>query len=107
MFVLDADGNCKQRWNGRNLYSDNEESSGQRCIFNKFKAGLDWLAGRGIVNLSSMEDDGIQLAAGDQQEGEDLDRTTEVLKDLLAETAAYRAYFARAETIKLITPTTD
>jgi single-stranded-DNA-specific exonuclease len=71
------------------------------------RAGLEWLTGRGIVNLSSMEDDGIQLAAGDQEEGEDLALKTEELKDLLAETAAYRSYFARAEAIQLIISSPD
>ena len=65
------------------------------------------MTGRGIVNLSSMEDDGIQLAAGDQEEGEDLALKTEELKDMLAETAAYRSYFARAEAIQLIISSPD
>jgi single-stranded-DNA-specific exonuclease len=71
------------------------------------RAGLEWMAGRGIVNLSSMEDDEIQLAAGDQAEGEDLALKTEELKDLLAETTAYRAYFARVEAKQLLYPDPD
>ena len=71
------------------------------------RAGLEWMAGRGIVNLSSMEDDEIQLAAGDQAEGEDLVLKTEKLKDLLAETAAYRTYFTRVEAKQLLSPDPD
>jgi hypothetical protein len=71
------------------------------------EVGLEWLAARGIVNLTAMEEDEIQLAAGDQVQGEDLALKTEELKELLTETAAYRAYFARVEAKQLLYPDPD
>jgi hypothetical protein len=71
------------------------------------KAGLAWLVARGMINVLSEEADELQLAAGDQVAGEDLTLKTGELKDLLAETAAYRAYFTRAEASQLISPDPD
>ena len=61
------------------------------------RAGLEWLAARGHVVVLEEEGDDILLAAGSQTTSDDLSRIADLLKALLEETAAYRAYFARAD----------
>jgi hypothetical protein len=71
------------------------------------KAGLEWLAARGVLQVMFEENDEIHLAEGEQVATDDLDHKSEVLQGLLAETAAYRKYFTRAEANQLIAPTPD
>jgi single-stranded-DNA-specific exonuclease len=61
------------------------------------RAGLDWLAARGSVVIEGETDGELHLAAGDGVRGDELPAVTDRLRALLEETAAYRAYFARAE----------
>jgi len=61
------------------------------------RAGLEWLAARGHVVMLEEEGDDILLAAGSQTTSDDLSRIADLLKALLEETAAYRAYFDRAD----------
>jgi single-stranded-DNA-specific exonuclease len=65
-------------------------------------AGLAWLTARGHLAVASAGDDEVQLTAGAGKADADLPRVTAHLKALLGETAAYRAYFARAEKETLI-----
>lgn len=65
------------------------------------RLGLAWLAARGHVVLE-MVDDEIQLAPADGEASADLAEITGQLKALLQETAAYRAYFARADAEALL-----
>lgn len=61
------------------------------------RVGLAWLAAHGDIVL---KDDGVgelHMTLGVKEVGDDLDRQTEVLRALLEETAAYRAYFRRAD----------
>jgi single-stranded-DNA-specific exonuclease len=60
-------------------------------------AGLAWLTARGYLAVVSAGDDEVQLTAGVGKADADLPRVTAHLKALIEETAAYRAYFARAE----------
>jgi hypothetical protein len=60
-------------------------------------AGLAWLTARGHLAVASAGDDEVQLMAGAGKAAPDLPRLTVHLKALIEETAAYRAYFARAE----------
>ena len=68
------------------------------------RAGIDWLAAHGQLAVLSEAGDEILLGEGAQQESARLSENTAHLKDLLAETAAYRAYFSRAEPDALISP---
>jgi len=61
------------------------------------RAGLAWLGARGHLVVLGEDGDEVHLAAGDQMVSADLPQIVARLKALLEETAAYRAYFARAE----------
>ena len=65
-------------------------------------AGLAWLTARGYLAIASAGDDEVQLTAGAGKADADLPRVTAHLKALIEETAAYRAYFARAEKETLV-----
>jgi single-stranded-DNA-specific exonuclease len=65
-------------------------------------AGLAWLTARGYLAVASAGDDEVQLTAGAGTADADLPRVTAHLKALIEETAAYRAYFARAEKETLV-----
>jgi single-stranded-DNA-specific exonuclease len=65
-------------------------------------AGLAWLTARGYLAVASAGDDEVQLTAGAGKADADLPRVTAHLKALIEETAAYRAYFARAEKETLV-----
>lgn len=66
------------------------------------RAGLAWLAARGHVVMLGEDGDEVCLGVGDQTVDADLPRVTAQLNALLEETAAYRAYFARAGVESLI-----
>jgi hypothetical protein len=66
------------------------------------RAGLAWLVARGHLVVSEEDDDEVHLVAGDRAAGVDLSQAAARLKDLLEETAAYRAHFARAEKESLV-----
>ena len=63
------------------------------------RTGLAWLASRGHVSvLERDEGEGeVRLVAGSKAAAADLSRVTARLRELLQETAAYRAYFAGAD----------
>jgi len=65
------------------------------------RIGLDWLARRGDVAIVSEENGCLKLAAGNQTRA-DQDVAGDTLKALLAETAAYRVYFHKADKQGLI-----
>lgn len=65
-------------------------------------AGLAWLTARGYLAVASAGDDEVQLTAEAGKADADLPRVTAHLKALIEETAAYRAYFARAEKETLV-----
>jgi single-stranded-DNA-specific exonuclease len=65
-------------------------------------AGLAWLTARGFLAVASAGDDEVRLTAGAGKADADLPRVTAHLKALIEETAAYRAYFARAEKETLV-----
>jgi hypothetical protein len=60
------------------------------------QAGLAWLGARGHLVVLGEDGDEVHLAAGSQTASADLPQIAARLKALLAETAAYRAHFARA-----------
>ena len=60
------------------------------------RAGLAWLGARGHVVVLGEDGDEVHLAAGSQTASADLPQIAARLRALLAETAAYRAHFARA-----------
>ena len=61
------------------------------------QAGLDWLQASGYIRLLRREGDLAWLARGDGKKTGELSQSREALMHLLEESAAYRAYFARAE----------
>jgi hypothetical protein len=65
-------------------------------------AGLAWLAARGHVEILDETDETIRLAEGNQTVDADLSDISARLQVLLEETAAYRAFFARADGQALI-----
>jgi single-stranded-DNA-specific exonuclease len=66
------------------------------------RLGLDWLAARGHIRVVSEDVNEIVIAAGDGIRGEDLAEREAQLKAALAETAAYRAYFQKADKDSLV-----
>lgn len=66
------------------------------------RQGLAWLAARGHIRLAQHEDDVLTLEPGDGIVRPDLAGVAARLEALLAETAAYRAYFAVADKARLI-----
>jgi hypothetical protein len=61
------------------------------------RLGLRWLVSRGHMRVRTEEGDAVWLAAGDGTSGPDLLAVTTQLRDLLAETAAFRRYLAQAD----------
>jgi len=66
------------------------------------RAGLDWLAARGQINITDETDGTITLAAGSGQASADLPALSEHLAAHLRETAAYRAFYRRADPARLL-----
>lgn len=64
------------------------------------RLGIDWLAARGFIVVEQTGDE-LRLAAGDGRPSPQLPQVAAALQSALAETAAYRAYFARAEAASL------
>jgi hypothetical protein len=59
--------------------------------------GLKWLQGRGYIRIVSEEGGQVLLDYGEDEPAEVLSWITDQLQAILGETAAYRAYYARAE----------
>ena len=59
------------------------------------RTGLEWLEANGQINVVTWADDQIIIAAGTGIQTEELDPLQAELKVLLAETAAWRAYYRR------------
>jgi single-stranded-DNA-specific exonuclease len=66
------------------------------------RAGLAWLVARGHLVVLGEDGDEVHLAAGSQTASADLPQIAARLRALLAETAAYRAHFTRADRETLI-----
>jgi hypothetical protein len=66
------------------------------------RAGLAWLVARGLVSAAPSDDGFVRLTAGDGGVHPDLAQAAQRLEALLAETAAYRAYFGAADALRLI-----
>jgi len=71
------------------------------------RAGLAWLVARGHVAVPSEDGGAVRLAAGSQMASGDLHRAVARLRELLEETAAYRAYFAQVDKERLISALGD
>jgi len=66
------------------------------------RTGLAWLEAQGHVIILEEREDLVRLAPGDGSAGDRLSEIAERLRALLRETAAYRAYVARADAEDLI-----
>ena len=61
------------------------------------RAGLTWLAAQGFIGLTFGEEDEVRLFPGDGLTRPDVAQVQRRLEALIAETAAYRAYFAASD----------
>ncbi len=61
------------------------------------RAGINWLQAYGYLRLVEQIGDELQLAKGDGLQTKELSQAQVVLQSLLQESAAYRAYFSRAD----------
>jgi hypothetical protein len=59
------------------------------------RKGIEWLEASGQISVTGWTDDHIAIAAGTGQKTEEIDTLQAELKVLLAETAAWRAYYQR------------
>jgi hypothetical protein len=75
-------------------------AAGQRQV--TVRLGLDWLEGGGHICLLSKEGDEVVIAAGEGVPCDDLAEREAQLKASLAESAAYRAYFLKADKDSLV-----
>ncbi len=75
-------------------------AAGQRAA--TVRKGIEWLAARGQIAIVEGDGDEWRIEAGQGAAGEDAEEIHLQLTALLAETAAYRAYYRRAEAQALI-----
>ncbi len=61
------------------------------------RAGISWLAARGDVRIAAEDGDEVRLTEGGESSAAEARECARLLRDLLRETAAYRAHFARAD----------
>ncbi len=66
------------------------------------RMGIEWLAARGQIAIVAGEGDELRIGAGEGASGEDAEEIALQLAGLLAETAAYRAYYRRCDARNLI-----
>lgn len=59
--------------------------------------GLDWLAAKGAITLEWLDGDRVRLTAGGTPTPQALEPLQDAIRALLAETAAFRTYFQRAD----------
>ena len=71
------------------------------------KAGIEWLAARGYLQVQSEEQDQLCFSEGSGSPVEDQSQLTEQLRSLLAETVAFRAYYLRADVGMLLESTSE
>jgi single-stranded-DNA-specific exonuclease len=65
-------------------------------------AGLQWLEARGYLVVVYEDKGSVCLSEGDGTAGEDLQSVEVKLRELLAETAAFRRYYANADAVLLV-----
>ena len=68
------------------------------------RMGLDWLVNQGHLKVISADDGELSLAEGERDDRAGTDEQAGKLKSLLAETGAFRTYYARAEADLLLNP---
>jgi single-stranded-DNA-specific exonuclease len=68
--------------------------------------GLAWLAAGGHLTVLETNEEGIRIAFGGQASQAEAGALAAQLRALLQETAAFRAFYARADTEKIISPFT-
>jgi single-stranded-DNA-specific exonuclease len=70
-------------------------ATGQREV--TVRQGLEWLAARGQVDVEWLDGEEIRLSKGSTPDDEALEALQYAIRALLAEAAAYRAYFRQAD----------
>jgi single-stranded-DNA-specific exonuclease len=68
------------------------------------RLGIDWLVAGGHLELGSSDGDKLSLVEGDWVKKEGLRSISDDLKSLLVETAAFRAFYSRADVDLIINP---
>lgn len=71
------------------------------------RTGIEWLAARGHLQFRFEEQDQLRFSDGSGSPAEDQAQLTEQLRSLLAETAAFRAYYSRADVGLLLEPSSE
>jgi hypothetical protein len=69
------------------------------------RTGLEWLAEKGKIAMVDGDGDALRIEAGGVPQAEGSGEIRLQLEAMLAETAAYRAYYRRADVTKLIVGT--
>jgi single-stranded-DNA-specific exonuclease len=69
--------------------------------------GLAWLEAQGVVRVELCQDDGVKLLPGSGEKSPAAAALIKRLRALLAETAAYRRYYARADAGLLLAEVSD
>jgi single-stranded-DNA-specific exonuclease len=76
-------------------------ATGQREV--TVRAGLEWLAARGDLTITPDEANQVKIAQGSgRKDSAAIARSMERVRELLAETAAFRSHFARAKADTLV-----
>jgi hypothetical protein len=75
-------------------------ASGQREVTVRY--GLDWLAAKGQVSIEWVDADRAKLTSGGSQDEAALEPLQDSIRAMLAETAAFRAYFRQADLSRFI-----
>ena len=75
-------------------------AAGQRAA--TVRAGIEWLAAKGQIAIVEGEGDALRIASGNGVTSQGLEEIGPQLTGLLAETAAYRAYYLRADARKVV-----
>jgi single-stranded-DNA-specific exonuclease len=103
-FLRRLAGLLKYRLNNFNgVTSLNALASATAQTTDVVKSGMDWLAAKGLVNVSTMRGDEIQLGVGEKGSSGSLDTILARLNSQLAETAAFRRYYLTANKDRLLT----
>ncbi len=81
---------------GRVTYSELEAATAQRPV--TVRNGVEWMISQGEISIEREKDDGLVVSAGDSpKDPASASRLWTETQSLLAETAAYRAHFRRAD----------
>jgi single-stranded-DNA-specific exonuclease len=70
-------------------------ATGQRAI--TVRRGIEWMAAKGLLSVKWLDDDTMQLTVEGRADEDAVEHLQADVEALLAETAAFRSYFSRAD----------